>query len=49
MLAAAASGQAKHHPVYPGTRTVRRGHREPLWAGVGAYGVRDSVKMNNHV
>ena len=23
MLAAAASGQAKHHPVYPGTRTVR--------------------------
>ena len=23
MLATAASGQAKHHPVYPGTRTVR--------------------------
>ena len=23
VLAAAASGQAKHHPVYPGTRTVR--------------------------
>ena len=23
MLATAVSGQAKHHPVYPGTRTVR--------------------------
>ena len=23
VLATAASGQAKHHPVYPGTRTVR--------------------------
>ena len=23
MLATAASGQAKHHPVYPGTRTAR--------------------------
>ena len=23
MLATATSGQAKHHPVYPGTRTVR--------------------------
>ena len=23
MLTTAASGQAKHHPVYPGTRTVR--------------------------
>ena len=31
MLATAASGQAKHHPVYPGTRTVR----ETIWDRLG--------------
>ena len=37
VLTTAASGQAKHHPVYPGTRTVRGGTRDHLGEPWGLY------------
>ena len=37
VLATAASKQAKHHPVYPGTRTVRGAIRDRLGEPWGLY------------
>ena len=37
VLATAASGQVKHHPVYPGTRTVRGAIRDRLGEPWGLY------------
>ena len=37
VLATAASRQAKHHPVYPGTRTVRGAIRDRLGEPWGLY------------
>ena len=37
VLAKAASRQAKHHPVYPGTRTVRGATRDHLGEPWGLY------------
>ena len=37
MLTTAASRQAKHHPVYPGTRTVRGAIRDRLGEPWGLY------------
>ena len=37
VLATAASGQAKHHPVYPGTHTLRGAIRDRLGEPWGLY------------